>query len=108
MDKKTRVEVERLQPTFKSLPIQAANDKRLSFKASGLLYYFFTKPDDWKGHLYDLEQNTIRDTKTGIRSAMRELEEYGYAELKKDKNEKNQFAGSYYKIYLFSKKPVNF
>src|SRR5699024_8654165 len=50
---------------------------QLSLKATGLLTYFLSKPDDWQIYMKDV-QNQFKDGETSIRSAMKELiEAYG-------------------------------
>lgn len=99
----TRIEVEKVQPLWKSIGTPPANDKRLSFKARGILYYLYMKPDDWKGQLYDLQQNSEEDGIKSIQSGLKELVKFGYAELVPEINETGQFIGKYYKIFLLSK-----
>ena len=54
-------------------------DKRLSFKARGLLAYLLSKPDDWEIHISALCHASETDGETAIRSALAELTRYGYA-----------------------------
>lgn len=57
-------------------------DKRLSWKAKGLLAYLLSRPDDWKIYMESL--GTIsKDKYTSTRNAFRELKKYGYATEKK-------------------------
>ena len=52
-------------------------DKRLSFKAKGILGYLLSRPDNWKVIVADLvEQST--DGKSAVYSALKELKECGY------------------------------
>lgn len=53
------------------------NDKRLSYKAKGILIYIFSKPDDWKVVIRDLINNAA-DGKASIYAGLKELERYGY------------------------------
>lgn len=55
----------------------AIQDDLLSFKATGLLCYLLSLPEDWCIHLSDLV-NRKADGKEGIRTGLRELEEAGY------------------------------
>lgn len=53
------------------------NDKRLSYKAKGILVYILSKPDDWKVVVKDLINNST-DGKASIYAGLKELERYGY------------------------------
>lgn len=53
------------------------NDKRLSYKAKGILVYILSKPDDWKVVIRDLINNAA-DGKASIYAGLKELERYGY------------------------------
>lgn len=55
----------------------AIQNEVLSFKATGLLCYLLSLPEDWCIHLADLV-NRKADGKEGIRTGLRELEEAGY------------------------------
>ena len=100
----TRVEVEKTQKIWKSLSVLPANDKRLSFKARGILYYLYTKPDGWKGQIYDLVEYSDKDGLVAIKSAMKELVDIGYAQLIKERGEDGKIKGSFYRVFEF---PVN-
>jgi hypothetical protein len=69
-------------------------DKRLSWKARGILAYLLSKPDNWKVNLEHL-QKQAPDGKTSLRSGIDELKKYGYlirvAIRKNKKIEKWQF-----------------
>jgi hypothetical protein len=55
----------------------AANDKELSWKAKGILYYLLTKPDSWTVNRDNLVHMST-DGETSVRSALCELESLGY------------------------------
>lgn len=57
-------------------------DKRLSFKAKGLLSYMLSLPDDCDFSLKGL-CSASQDNLTAIRSALRELEAFNYVYIKK-------------------------
>lgn len=73
-------------------------DTRLSFKAKGLLTTMLSCPDDWN---YTIEGLTklSKDGKASIRSALSELEEYGYLERKQLRDEKGTFTDTEYIVY---------
>lgn len=57
-------------------------DKRLSFKAKGLLSYMLSLPDTWDFSLNGL-CSASKDNLTSIRSTLKELQEYNYLVIKK-------------------------
>lgn len=54
-------------------------DKRLSYKAKGILVYLLTKPNDWKARIRDISNNST-DGRDSVLSGIRELKECGYIE----------------------------
>lgn len=56
-------------------------DDRLSFRALGLLVFVLSKPDNWKTHVAHLS-TTHSEGREAVRSALTELEEFGYVERK--------------------------
>jgi hypothetical protein len=56
---------------------RALQDERLSWKATGLLAYLLSLPDDWKIKSADLVKRKT-EGRDAVRSAMRELEAAGY------------------------------
>ena len=65
-------------------------DKKLSFKAKGLLSYMLSLPDDWD---YSLRGLCIasKDNQTSIKSAINELKEHKYMDITKERNNKGMF-----------------
>lgn len=57
-------------------------DKKLSFKAKGLLSYMLSLPDTWDFSLNGL-CSASKDNLTSIRSTLKELQEYNYLVIKK-------------------------
>jgi|WetSurMetagenome_2_1015567.scaffolds.fasta_scaffold00070_4 hypothetical protein len=74
-------------------------DDRLSYKARGILAYLFSKPKGWKGQIYNICSNSKKDGITTVRSGVRELEEFGYANLKSYPKRDGKFQGKYYEFY---------
>lgn len=76
------------------------NDKRISFKAKGILIYVLSKPAEWEVRLGDLVKQSPNEKKVAIRSGIEELLLTGYAELCNDydKNTK-RLTGRYYVFY---------
>lgn len=86
---------------------QIINDKRLSYKAKGILIYVLSKPPNWEVRVQDVINQSPKEGITSIRSGISELLLTGYAELRNDYDkEKNELTGRYYLFYhkpLFSK-----
>src|ERR1051325_3420923 len=60
---------------------KALTDKRLSWKARGLLAYLLSRPPDWKVSSAQLAL-AGKDGAESIRSALKELRSVGYAKLR--------------------------
>lgn len=58
------------------------NDKRLTLKAKGLLTYMLSLPKDWDYSAAGLIAN-CKEGEGAVKSALKELKEYGYLEIKK-------------------------
>ena len=73
-------------------------DTRLSFKAKGLLTTMLSCPPNWNYTIEGLSKIS-KDGKASIRSALAELEEFGYLERKQLRNEKGSFTDLEYVVY---------
>lgn len=67
-----------LTQDYTVLPNALLRDKRLSFKARGLLVMMLSLPTNWECRTGWLEDQTT-EGREAIKSALRELEEFGYA-----------------------------
>ena len=65
------------------------NDKRLSWKARGVLTHLLSRPDNWEVNVNDLV-NQSPDGKTVVYSALKELKEYGYYQKVAIRDEKSR------------------
>lgn len=66
------------------------NDERLSFKATGLLAYLLSKPDNW--NINELQLADVKqDKRDGVRAALKELEDAGYILRTKRRSEDGKF-----------------
>jgi hypothetical protein len=63
--------------TVSKIPLE---DKRLSWKAKGLLLYLLSKPDNWNANSIQLEGES-KDGRESVLSGLKELRENGYIEL---------------------------
>lgn len=73
-------------------------DMRISLKAKGLLTTMLSCPDNWNYTIEGLSKIT-KDGKASIRSALAELEEYGYLERKQLRNDRGVFTDLEYIVY---------
>jgi hypothetical protein len=66
-------------------------DKRVSFKARGLLIYLLSKPDHWRtstAHLASVSPEGIH----AVRSGLKELEAHGYVKRIRKQNPSGQWS----------------
>ncbi|MFP4410979.1 hypothetical protein [Coleofasciculus sp.] len=57
---------------------KAIRDKRLSFKARGLHHLLLSYPDGWKVNIKHLENQSDKDARASVSTALSELETLGY------------------------------
>lgn len=76
----------------------AAQDNRLSWKATGILSYILSLPDDWQIYVKDLAKRK-KDGISATRSALRELIGAGYIEKTSIRNGKGQFVKHEYLVH---------
>ncbi|QCQ93896.1 replication protein [Rhodococcus sp. SGAir0479] len=68
----------RLTAHFTTISNAVMNDDRLSFRARGVLMWLLSKPTDWRTRSVAIAAQSPREGREAIRTAMRELEEFGY------------------------------
>ncbi len=66
------------------------NDKRLSWKAKGLLAYMLSMPDDWTFYDTELEQHA-KDGRDALKSAIKELKDTHYMKRSRRTGEGGKF-----------------
>ena len=76
---------------FSIVDNKVIEDKRLSFKARGLLIYMLSKPDDWKFYTDELAKRSSKDGLSSIRTALKEIESAGYLVRKRERSNKGTF-----------------
>ncbi len=76
----------------------AVRDDRLSWKATGLLAFILSLPDDWQIYVLDLA-NRKQDGLAATRSALKELVEVGYMEKKSYRDKKGHFVKHEYILH---------
>ena len=77
-------------------------DKRISLKAKGLLVTMLSLPEDWDYSIEGLA-TILKEGKDAVRSAIQELEKFGYVERIKDRAENGSFNGY---VYIIRELPV--
>lgn len=75
-------------------------DKRLSFKAKGLLSYMLSLPDSWDYSLEGLSK-AGKDNKSAIKSALQELKDNNYLEVHKIMPNKSASGRIEYEYIIF-------
>lgn len=88
-----------MSSNFTTLPNAMLRDSRLSFKARGLLAMALSNRDDWE--IRPMSLTTELEGESKIRSALLELRELGYCEMKKLKDD----AGHFYCLWTFRDAP---
>lgn len=73
-------------------------NRNLSLKAKGLLAYCLSKPNNWEFSVENLA-NTLKEKKTAIYSALKELIGQGYCRKIQGKNKFGKFCAVDYEIY---------
>ena len=69
-------------------------DRNLSYKAKGLLLFMLSLPDDWDYSLAGL-CSISKESRDGIRSILKELQEHHYVEIEKVRGNKGYFEYNY-------------
>ena len=94
--------VKKKNTKYEAINRSSAEDRKLSLKAKGVMFYFLSKPDNWRGQLYDIVSNCT-DGRTSAQSAIRELKAAGYIETI-TVVEEGLIKRRYYRIYDEKKK----
>ena len=69
-------------------------DRSLTYKAKGLLSFMLSLPDDWDYSLKGLCAIS-KESRDGIRSILKELQEHHYLEIEKTRGDKGYFEYNY-------------
>lgn len=83
---------------FTTIDNNIFKNTKLSLKAKGMICTMLSLPDDWQFSEEGLTQLS-NDSRTGIRSTLNELMEYGYLTRKQLKNDAGKFTNMEYIIY---------
>jgi len=103
------IRINKRENPFAQIGRALLQDERLSFRARGIAAYLFSKPDNWQCRITDLRKNGI-EGRDAIRTAMKELEQAGYAELKTLFDQNGHLAGKEWQINeepVTSRQPEN-
>lgn len=96
---------------YASILNKSIEDPRLSWKATGILCYLLSRPDDWQVRISDLcnrknpvdpktEKPLRGDGEKAVRSALKELMRYGYiVRGKAIKNDQGKWDGIEYTVF---------
>ena len=91
------IKVKKGQNPYACIDKVPINDKRLTWKARGVLLYLLSKPDDWRVIIADLI-NQSPQGESAVRSAIRELRKAGYIR-REVVREKGKIVGGTYTVY---------
>jgi DnaD/phage-associated family protein len=80
-------------------------DRRLSFKAKGILAYILSRPDHWQ--IYEIEIiKHSRDGRDSVRTGIKELINLGYVIRQEKRDEKGRFEGYEYEVFEVPKEEL--
>ena len=74
------------------------HDNNLSWKAKGVLLYLLSRPDDWQIYEIELTKHSS-DGRDSLRTGIKELEEVGYIQRKRLRDDKGHFREYEYKVF---------
>ncbi len=80
-------------------------DRRLSFKARGVLSVVLALPEGWNYSVAGLTTLSDEDGKASVGTALKELERLKYLKREQSLNGKGQFSGFEYVFYEFPQEP---
>ena len=91
----------KINENFTVLPNHLLRDKRLSFRARGLLCMMLSNREDWETHLSWIEEQGT-EGRDAARSAMSELEQFGYLRKETLKDGNGRFKAT---VWVWSDTP---
>ncbi len=83
---------------FAMIDSRALSDKRLSWKAKGIIAYLLSKPPDWHVVLADLVKHA-RDGEESVRTGLDELRNFGYAKFGATRDCAGRLNGTGWTVY---------
>lgn len=75
------IKIHKREDPYARIDNKALSDKRLSYRARGILAYLLSKPNDWQVRTEEVIDGGL-EGREAVRAAFRELAAIGYAELK--------------------------
>jgi hypothetical protein len=92
------IKVKKRTHPFAMIDCRALNDKRLSWKAKGIIAYLLSKPPDWQVRLADLVKHA-RDGEESVRTGLDELRRFGYAKFAAIRDAAGRLNGTAWTVY---------
>ncbi|HAL08947.1 MAG TPA: DNA replication protein DnaD [Staphylococcus sp.] len=74
------------------------HDNKISWKAKGILLYLLSRPDDWQVYETELVKHTS-DGLSSLKSGIKELEEVGYIQRVRKRDEKGRLKEYEYSVF---------
>lgn len=93
----------RLTKGFTTLPNDLLRDKRMSFKARGILAMILSHAEDWSVNTGWLEEQGT-DGRASIKSGLDELKALGYAKFERLHDDRGNLSGT---VWIFTDQPTN-
>lgn len=81
-------------------------DKKISFKAKGILMYCLSRPDNWQFYEEEISNNSVEGI-SSVKSGLKELRDKGYIVRKRKRDTSGKFKGYEYFIYEIPKKVIS-
>lgn len=97
------IKINRRKNPFAQIDKGILQDRRLSYKARGIIGYLFSHEAGWQVRVKDLVEGSEKDGIKAIRSAMQELKKAGYSRLVPSFDENKQLTG---KLWEVSEVPI--
>ena len=94
MENVTQFIREKKERDFTVINNSVLKDARLSWKAKGLFCYLLSLPEDWIIYQSEL-LNHATDGRESLRNAIQELEQLGYLQIEKKRDDKGHFTTMY-------------
>lgn len=91
------IRIQKRADPFARVPKVMLNDKRLSWKAKGILSYLLSKPNNWTVQSHDIF-NHGTDGRDAIQAAFKELRDCGYAVLGRERNDDGTLSGTFWTV----------
>ncbi len=94
-----------LSQGFTTIPNSIFMDKRLSLKGVGMLCKLLSLPPNWEFSEVGLTK-IMKDGKDSVKSALKELETFGYLQRERVRDENGKLRGSIYHVYEVPFEPI--